>query len=185
MFINQNLKSCLLYVFFSFLVFSLLYQSYYIREINHTIIELKKDLDVVEKNQQQVDYNKITEIVKHELNENSISNKTVNQIKSILNSAERTYQLYSKDYVEQLIKNIDRDKNILRPDGSLSQLAKTQFDAFLNEYNLETYDDGVNKGVVKDVVNDNAKQKRELVQRIKGLMPNSTEQEIETIILKQ
>lgn len=161
------------------LIFSIVIGGFSFFTLNNQIDELKAEIKAVQTKQTDVDYEKINEIVKNEIQSNSISNQTVNKIKSIVDSAEQTYILYSKEYVNKLIKSVNENQDVLRPDGSISKLAKEQMNAFLDEYNLDTYNQGVNQGVVKNVLSNNDK---ETVERIKKLMPDLTEQEIENYI---
>lgn len=154
--------------------FMLIFISINITLINMNFTELNDTL--VKSNnlmEQTINQNKELILIEKEKNYNKLSKETEENIKNILNSAEKTYQVYSKNYIQMLIDSKAKTEEILFPEDSLDKIVEEKRKAFLMNEDLKNH----NKSLNNNVVNEKNETKI-LIERLKKIYPEKNELEI-------
>lgn len=129
---------------------------------------------------------KISESISASLKDYMVENNN-NQNKKIaimMEEAERTYQVYSKEYIKMLTQNSMANKEILYPKGSLSEHTNEKMEAFLENEDLKNYKKALNHGIITadgEIRNSSTI----LSERLKELFPDKSDVEINEMILNK
>lgn len=104
-------------------------------------------------------------------------------VEGILSSAEKTYEVYTEQYIKMLVQSQEKSQKILFPEGSIQKAANDKAEAFLNNQELKNYQKGVQHGIITEQgkTKNNAK---DAFDRMKKLFPNKSDEEIANMILQ-
>lgn len=103
--------------------------------------------------------------------------KQLNDLEEIIKEAEKTYSVYSENYIQMLTENAAKNKELLYPENSLSEYVNEKNKAFLQNEDLKNYEKALNNGIITpngEIRNST----NELVERLKKIYPKKTEIEI-------